>query len=76
MLLFISVCVPIGYYASYYNIPLFPCSCVDQGLSDKYIYDTMVRVNAVYNKMGRAMGGTLSSNEMEKHGYLCKVYNK
>ena len=49
------MCQPIGYYASYENLPLLPMSCVGEKLSDKESYDTLIRVASPFNKLGNAM---------------------
>ena len=50
-----SVCEPAGYYASYWNVPFLPHACTDDLLKDKFIYDTLIRVNAPLNKLGKAI---------------------
>ncbi len=49
------MCIQVGYYVGYWNLPQFPHSCTDAALGDKNIYTTLVRVNAAFNKMGKAL---------------------
>ena len=49
------VCSSSGYTAAHWNVPLLPYSCVDEGLSYKSDYPTMVRIGAPLNKMGPAL---------------------
>ena len=49
------VCEPAGYYASYWNVPFLPFGCTNDNFKDKTTYDTLIRVNAPFHKLGRAL---------------------
>ena len=49
-----TVCESISLFLSYHRIPLFPLGCTSPDLGDKSQYDMLMRVNAVFNKMGKA----------------------
>lgn len=48
------VAVPGGYYLSYWNIPTFSYGATDTTITDKSIYNTIVRLGLTYTKMGVA----------------------
>ena len=48
------VAIAIGYYASYWNLPIISHGASDPILSDKKTFDTVVRVRPGYDKIGYA----------------------
>ena len=51
----IAVCMVVGSTAAYWNIPIFPYSCMQDYLKHKNIYPTTVRIAAPANKIGGAL---------------------
>ena len=50
-----SACETIGYYTSYWNLPMFLHSCVGNLLANKETFDTVVRVGPSFHKQGAAV---------------------
>ena len=50
------MCAAVGYYLSYYNVPIFPHGCTSPDLHDKSQFTTLIRVNSAFGKMGKAFG--------------------
>ena len=44
----------VGYAATYWNVPIFPESCIDTTLDDKTTYATMIRIAGSYRALGLA----------------------
>ena len=52
---FSSAVIPVGYYASYENIPIISHGGSDGKLGDKNKFDTLVRIRPGYHKIGSAV---------------------
>ena len=46
--------IPSGYYLSYWNTPLISYASTDAAVTDKSVYDTVIRMGEGYKEIGHA----------------------
>ena len=51
----ISVCKPVSYLMSHYQLPFLSTACTDSDLDDKRLHKTFVRLSAPFSKTGHAL---------------------